>query len=334
MLRRPADNSETGAKLPGVIDTIGSAFSALSHRPYLIVIPVLLDLYLWIGVRLSARPFTDMIEQWIQTGQSSNAAALDAARAFGTQFDLFLLLRLMTPTLITDTTRVASLGGSSSSSITVLAWWMIPILMFVLALVGIGIGMLYLTMIGYLVRGVPLSIVDLASRTWRNILRMYGFIMVVLGIILLVALPVLIGGGIISQAIGVNLMPMAAMLLTLAAIWGAFLLFFAQDSIVVSEAAPVRAIRLSYAVVRKNYWPALLFVGAYVLIRSGMSAALNVLTGAWWGVPLAVIANAYIATGLVAAGMIFYRDRVQRLAGPSTSQHQAAGITERSDTHG
>jgi hypothetical protein len=59
-----------------------------------------------------------------------------------------------------------------------------------------------------------------------------------------------------------------------------------------------------------------------------------VLTGAWWGVPLAVIGNAYIATGLVAAAMIFYRDRVRQLLTKSMPQHQAAGTTERSDTHG
>ncbi len=333
MQRRPTDSIERDVKLPGVIDTIGLAFAALSYRPYLIVIPVLLDLYLWIGVRLSARPLADLVEQRLLSGQPNNPAALESVRAFGQQFDVFSLLTLTTPTLITDTTQVASFGGPNPS-INGLAWWMIPLLMFVLALVGIGIGMLYLTLIGYMVRGERLSISGLVPRTLRNVLRMYGFILVVLGIILLVALPVLIGGGIVSQSLGVNLMPMLAMLLTLAAIWGVFVLFFAQDAIVVSEAAPAQAIRLSYRVVRKNFWPALVFVGAYVLIRTGMPVALQVLTGAWWGVPLAVIVNAYIATGLVAAGMIFYRDRVQRLPAASMPQHQAAGTTERSDTHG
>jgi hypothetical protein len=300
-------------KLPGVIDTIGNAFAALSYRPYLIAMPVLLDLYLWIGARLSAQPLADYLERWIQSGPSSNPAALDSVRAFGQQFDLFSLLTLTTPTLITDTTQVAGLGGGANPSITGFAWWMIPLLMFVLTLIGIGIGMLYLTLIGYMVQGDRLSVSGLVSRTARNTLRMYGFILVVLGIILLVGLPVLIGGGIVSQSIGVNLMPMLAMLLTLSAIWGVFLLFFSQDAIVVSNAAPIRAIRLSYGVVRKNFGPALVFVGAYVLIRTGMPAALQVLTGTWWGVPLAVLLNAYIATGLVAAGMMFYRDRVRRL---------------------
>lgn len=333
MLRRPTDRVETDGKLPGVIDTIGSAFAALSYRPYLIILPVLLDLYRWAGVRFSAQPLADQIERWLQPGSSSNSAALDSVRLFGQQFDLFSLLVLTTPKLITDTTQVAGFGAPNPS-ITGFTWWMIALFMFVLALVGIGIGMLYLTLIGYMVRGERLSISGLVPRTFRNTLRMYGFILVVLGIILLVALPVLIGGGIISQSIGVNLMPMLAMLLTLGALWGAFVLFFAQDAIVVSNAAPIRAIRLSYGVVRKNFGSALVFVGAYVLISTGMPEALQVLTGTWWGVPLAVILNAYIATGLVAAGMIFYRDRVQRLPNASPPSHQTAGTTERSDTHG
>ncbi len=333
MLRRPTDSTEPDVKLPGVIDTIGNAFAALSYRPYLIAIPVLLDLYLWIGARLSAQPLADQIERWIESGPSSNPAALESVRTFGQQFDLFSLLTLTTPTLITDTTQVARLGGPNPSIIGVV-WWMIPILMFVLTLVGIGIGMLYLTLIGYMVQGERLSLSGLVPRTARNILRMYGFILVVLGIIMLVGLPVLIGGGIVSQGIGVNLMPMLAMLLTLSAIWGVFLLFFSQDAIVVSNATPIQAIRLSYGVVRKNFGPALVFVGAYVLIRSGMPAALQVLTGTGWGVPLAVILNAYIATGLVAAGMMFYRDRARLLPTIATPPNQKAGTTERSDIHG
>ncbi len=333
MLRRPTDSTETDVKLPGVIDTIGNAFAALSYRPYLIAIPVLLDLYLWIGVRFSAQPLADYLERWIESGPSSNPAALESVRAFGQQFDLFSLLTLTTPTLITDTTQVASLGGPNPSIIGV-SWWMIPLLMFALTLVGIGIGMLYLTLIGYMVQGERLSISGLVSRTARNTLRMFGFILAVLGIILLVGLPVLIGGGIISQSIGVNLMPMLAMLLTLSAIWGVFLLFFSQDAIVVSNATPIQAIRLSYGVVRKNFGSALVFIGAYILIRSGMPRALQVLTGTWWGVPVAVILNAYIATGMVAAGMMFYRDRVRRLLTTSTPPRQTAGTTERSDIHG
>lgn len=334
VLQRPTDRTEKEGKLPGVIDTIGLAFAALSYRPYLIAIPVILDLLLWIGVRFSARPLADVVEQWIESGPSRNPAALESVRAFGQQFDLFTLLTLTTPTLITDTTQVASLGGDPNLSISGLAWWMIPLFMFVMILAGIGIGMLYLTLIGYMVRGDRLSISELIPQTLRNTLRMYGFILAVLGIILLVALPVLIGGGIISQSVGVNIMPMLAMLLILGAFCGVFLLFFAQDAIVVSNAAPVRAIRLSYNVVRKNFGTALVFVGAYFLIQNGMSAALQVLTGAWWGVPLAVLVNAYIATGLVAAGMIFYRDRVQRLPTTPSPQHQVVRTTERSDTHG
>jgi hypothetical protein len=333
VLRRPADSTESDAKLPGVIDTIGTAYAELNRRPYLIAIPVILDLYLWIGVRLSARPLTDFLEQWLQLGQSSNATALESVRTFGQQFDLFSLLTLTTPTLINDSIQVARLDAGQNPAISGLAWWMIPLLMVVLALIGIGIGMLYLTLIGYLVRGDRLTISGLIPRTFHNILRMYGFILVVFGLMLLVTIPVLIVG-IILLSIGVNLMPMLAMLLMLASLWGVFLLFFAQDAIVVSDAAPVRAIKLSYGVVRNNFWPALVFIGAYALIRSGMPAALHVLTGAWWGVPLAVIGNAYIATGLVAAAMIFYRDRVRQLLTKSMPQHQAAGTTERSDTHG
>jgi hypothetical protein len=291
----------------------------LNRRPYLILIPVILDLVLWVGVRLSIQPLTDVLEQWLRTSASSDPSIIETVHQFGEQFDLLSLLTMTTPTLLTGTSQIAGLTSGSPASITGLSWWLIPLLFVGLALTGVGIGMLYLTMIGFLVRGEPITISPYLREALRNIVRMYGFIGVVLGLLLLATLPVLIVGGMLLAS-GLNLMPMLTVLLSLAILWGIFLLFFAQDAIVLSNANAVRAIRLSYNVVRQNFWPALVFVGVYVLIRSGVPVALEVLTRITWGVPIAVIGNAYIATGLVAAGMIFYRDRVQRLpsAQPTT----------------
>jgi hypothetical protein len=222
VLRRPADSTESDANLPGLINTIGTAYAELNRRPYLIAIPVILDLYLWIGMRPSARPLTDFLERWLQLGQSSNATALESIRTFGQQFDLFSLLTLTTPTLINDSIQVARLGAGQNPAISGLPWWMIPLLMVVLALIGIGL--LYLTLIGYLVRGDRLTISALILRTFHNILRMYGFILVVFDLMLLVTTPVLIVG-IIFFSIGVNLMPMLAMFLMLASLWRVSLLF-------------------------------------------------------------------------------------------------------------
>jgi hypothetical protein len=307
-----------GDRVPGVIDTVGIAFATVNRRPYLILIPVILDLYLWIGVRLSAQPLTDVVEQWLRDGSSSDPRTIETVHRFGEQFDLLSLLSVTTPTLLTGTTQgVGSMGGSPPL-ITGVDWWLIPPLFVALALAGVGIGTLYLTMIGYLVRGEPIGNSDYLSAALRNIVRMYGFIVVVLGLMLLTALPILIVGGMLLAS-GLNLMPMLTVFMLLAILWGIFFLFFAQDAIVLSNANAVHAIRLSYNVVRQNFWPALIFVGVYVLIRSGVPVALEILTTITLGVPIAVIVNAYVATGLVAAGMIFYRDRVKRLPAAQTT---------------
>jgi hypothetical protein len=48
-------------------------------------------------------------------------------------------------------------------------------------------------------------------------------------------------------------------------------------------------------------------------------------------VPFAVVANAYIATGVTAAAMLFYRDRSRALVAQSTAPAARPGVnTERS----
>src|SRR5690348_5461380 len=52
------------APLPGVIDTIGLGYASLWLRPQLLVPPIVLDLYLWLGLRVTARPVTLRLLDW------------------------------------------------------------------------------------------------------------------------------------------------------------------------------------------------------------------------------------------------------------------------------
>jgi hypothetical protein len=92
-------------------------------------------------------------------------------------------------------------------------------------------------------------------------------------------------------------------------------LFFAVDAIFVSGVGPLAAIQRSVAVVRRHLWPTLGLVLLTWLILAGMDRVWAFLADALrppFGVGLSMLANTYIASGLLAASMIFYYERAAR----------------------
>ena len=307
--QRPA-GSEKAAQ-PGIIDTLGLAFASVNRRPYLIVLPVLVDLYLWLGVGVSAGPLTTTIVNWLSRQPGMDSAAVSAFGSAGQHYDLVSLLVVSIPSLLGELGQATVAGSGPRVWIAGLPWWTIAPLGATLAVLGVFVGMLYLTTVGYLIAERPASL-QLCRDALRNAVRMLGFAAVTVLTLLLLATPALLFGGILLT-LGVNVLPLLAVLAWMAVVWVFFLLFFAQDAIVVSGAGPVRAMFLSYNVVRRNVWTTAGFIAVYLVISTGTPLALRVFTHTPWAVPAAMLGNAYVSTGLIAASMLFYRDRVRQV---------------------
>jgi len=91
-------------------------------------------------------------------------------------------------------------------------------------------------------------------------------------------------------------------------------LFFAVDAIFVSKAGPLAAIQRSVVLVRQHLRPSVALIVLTWLILAGMTRVWDVLAGSLqspYGVVLGILGNAYIASGLIAAGMIFYMQHTE-----------------------
>jgi hypothetical protein len=91
-------------------------------------------------------------------------------------------------------------------------------------------------------------------------------------------------------------------------------LFFAVDAIFVSKAGPLSAIQRSVGVVRRHLRPSVALIVLTWLILAGMARVWDILASnlqSPYGVVLSILGNAYIASGLIAAGMIFYTQRTE-----------------------
>ncbi len=318
-----ARRSETGTAQPGVIETVGNAFALLNKRPYLMVAPLVLDLFLWIGYRLSLEPLTNTIVRWLGSVPTADASTIDRIKSAGTSFNLFELLAVSTPTMVT---RAGSdtVSGATARTVASLPWWALPPLALLLAVVGVTIGVVYLTLLGYLIRGESLASLRVIRISAINTLRTIGYLLLVIGIVLLVSFPVFLLSGVLL-AFGISIVPLTAVFVFLGAMWAYVLLYFAQDAIIVSSAGPARAIYLSYNVVRSNFWPSVGLIIVTMVIQIGTPLALTVFTRQTIGVPIAFVIHAYILTGLAVAAMLFYRDRAGSIRGP-----KAAGASDRS----
>ena len=117
---------------------------------------------------------------------------------------------------------------------------------------------------------------------------------------------------------------LGGVLLAAAILFATVHLFFAVDAIFVSRAGPLAAIQRSVVLVRRHLWPSVALMLLTWLILAGMGRIWDVVASSLqspYGVALGILGNAYIASGLIAAGMIFYVQRSEPSVASSTLSH-------------
>src|SRR4030095_9356487 len=109
-----------------------------------------------------------------------------------------------------------------------------------------------------------------------------------------------------------------------AALFAALHLYFALGAIFVSDVGPLAASQRSVGVVRRHLLASSALILLTWLILAGMDRVWELVAStvqAPFGIALGILGNAYIASGLIAASMIFYTERVE--APPSAAAANA-----------
>jgi len=304
-----------------VIDCLSAGFRFLGWRLELILVPVLLDLLLWLAPQFSVATMTSNLANWYRQmsdveGMPPDAALLsqqvaDSVQVLGENFNL--LSSLVSTTLL----HVPSLliGGGQPSSLTTveittpgeaLVFW------FVFSLVGLLIGVIYL---GQAARRLPigglsgLPVRMFVGNVLRQWLQVIAFVLLVLLLLLMIYIPLSIASSLlllISPAVG-SFLAVASGGLSLIIF---FYLYFGTAGIVMDNLSALAAIKRSVQIVRTHFFATLGFVLLSTLIGLGISLLLLQLANiALWTVVPAILLNAYVGTGLAMAMLIFYRTR-------------------------
>lgn len=310
----------TDKKLLTVIEALSGGFELILQNPWVLILPVALDLFLWLGPPISAKPLFDHLLAFMTSGiviqpnaspetLQSFELVKSALQTAGDTFNLLGVIATGLPTLfwiqppMTDGARPTLLVIASSLSFLI---WLVP-----LGLVGVLLTALYLEMIGRAVRQEA-GVKTFAPRVIRGFGATTLLGMILLLALLVIVLPVSFGAAVLSLASQglASFLMLAGMLLML---WATLYLAFALPSIFVSGSNAAQAIFNSISMFRFDFWSSMGLVILTYLIRWGFALVWQLLIDNPWGILFDVLANAFLGSGLVAAMMLFYADRMNWL---------------------
>ena len=313
----------------GLIDSLSAGYRLVSRRWWLILIPVLLDLFLWMGPRLAVTEVVDGVSALLVA-----PAGVELGEGYADSLEqMELLLQLAAEDANLFTLLGAGLPGVPSLMATTRAdMTLLPVDRMVTELTSVWQALLWglaIVLAGTLLTSIYVSWVGRAVmtdyreeerhpvtthtlQTWSRILLfILGLLIliIILGIpvVFLITLLMLLG-----QGVGILMLNLASIFLLWFGVWMAIYLYFVIDAIVLNRVNVLRAVWNSINVVLRNFWPTVGLILLVNVISGGMTLILQRLAFASWSLLLGILVNAFVGSGLTAASLIFYSERFAR----------------------
>ncbi len=301
-----------------VIDTLSEGFGAANRRIWIIVIPILFDVFLWLGPKATLGPHLAQMVQADLPAPYSGYEQLVQQIVAG--FNIFsLAATYLIPSLVAklDSTPLVSV----TSDLAVNSPLAFVALTAGTVLVGLWLGCLYMGLVAQVVRDGHTDLRVLVVAVWRYWRRLIAFLLLVMLILAAVAMPFGLAYVLLSS-VSPDAGQFLALLVEIAVIWSIVYLYFTLQALLLSDAGPVQAIRLSVAVIASNFWAAITLIGLTFLITIGLPIAWQLIATHPAGLAVAIIGNAYIGTGVAAAGFLFYQERLERLKAAAQTRQE------------
>lgn len=307
---RPAVRAMPIAPPDGVFGTIAGALSGVLSAPAPIVVPVLVDLFLWYGLRLSPLALTTSLSEFVRGLGTLDRAAfqrlVDGLTAFG---DVTPAIAVFAPSLL------AGVGDGS-----VHRTWSRPeyvpshagltlLMLCGLVILSIGISVLFRVWLAGEIRPSSRSLIAVAKEIGAAWGRYLGFLLLVVGAVLAGILP-LAALAAIMLVLGLNVGPLLALFVIPPVLLAGLLLAFVPDAIILRRVGPIRGALLSANVVRRHLLPSLGFFAVSALTLSGLSLVLSSFLNNTIGILTAIGSYGFVTTGLARAQLQFFFDRL------------------------
>jgi len=295
---------------PGLIASFTKGFDTIANNVTVIVFPVILDLFLWLGPHLRLKQLLEpLIAQFSSLAAPASSVALDPAQVqqvwtqFLDQFNLFSLLRtfpvgitsLMSGRMPIQTPFGAPVDLETGSFLSVMGWWLL------LAICGWIIGGLYFHWVSAVALKPPkrsllqsLMQTILLSVIWLSILFIFGLPVFLIFSVLALISPLL------AEA--------ALLIFALLSLWLALPVFFSPHGIFTYQQNAWMAILNSLRMVRFTLPASGMFLFSTIIISQGLDFLWRTPPEDSWLTLIGIAGHAFISTAILATSFIYYRD--------------------------
>lgn len=310
-------NSQTAPLPPKLLPSLRTGFDAITNHLVLILIPMALDLFLWLGPHLRIQKIIESILAQLlafNTLQDPAAeemliAGQEAWTTLAESLNLFSALRAY-PVGIPS--LMASMFSLDTPAGTAVIWELNSLIEVVFILIGLTILGLILGTFFYLV--VAQATIHGEIRLRQSVqnwpwaaLQVILLALIWLALLIIISIPgsclvslVALGGFPIGQC--------ALLLYSGAILWLFFPLLFSAHGIFIKHANVISSVKASVRITRYTLPTTGLFFLLVLLISKGLDLLWQVPPPTSWLTIIGLAGHAFIVTGLLAASYIYYRD--------------------------
>ncbi len=290
-------------------------FDTVAKNSGLLLLPILLDLLLWLGPHLR---IMDLLQPVItattslpglDTPDMANIVSTNKTlwHFFAVHFNLLSTLRtypIGVPSLVSgEYPIITPLGGAPiyeiKSAVTALGLWVI------LAIAGLVAGSLYFNWISHVVfqNAAPINLAQAIRATFQVVLLTLVCIiaLVLLSIPLMIIIPLvyLISPGLAEFTLLITLLVIAWLLVPF--LFSPHGIFAYQQNVFIAMWTSARLVRFTLPMTG-------LFVLIALLLSQGLNLVWQIPSENSWMMLVGIAGHSFIATGIVTASFIYYRD--------------------------
>lgn len=306
-------NQEQKSTSPGVLSTLAAGFDLTAKHPWLLLLPLLVDIFIWLGPRLRFQTIIeqlvanlppevevmDITQQLIEMGPMTNLFAVLSVPLIG----IPALLAGLTPETTPLTAEIVDINNGSE--------WLA--LIFVLSLAGLLLTAIYYVTISSVVsqrqeNANNQTISDWFTRIGASWLRLIGLALLFFILMLVIYLPISIVGAVFFL-LNPTLGSIALLLAPLILIWIAIYLSFAPPGITLNNLPLFQSVKESLRLVQTNLPAVLTMLMLIIVLGALLDWFLILAENGTWFTLFNILIHAFVSTGFVTAFFILYQDR-------------------------
>ena len=297
---------------PGIINSIKAGFDVIASRVTVILLPLLLNLFLWLGPRLRMDTFFKSIEgDMVLFWQASQIPAeeiqsmLDLYERMTQSINLFGLLRTLPigiSSLFASTSGASTtpLGNPAIMQVNGLSFFM---WFFLLTFVGWVGGALYFRFVA----GAALAEKITLPGIFRAVLQTILLSIICNLLLFTLSMPVFFILFVAMQ-ISAVLANLIVLFLALGSVWVIVPVFFWAHGVFLKRQNVLTSILSSIQLTRFTLPTSSLFVLTVFLLSYGLSFLWRIPSQDTWMTLLAIFGHSFVTTALLAGSFIYYHD--------------------------